>query len=234
MNQIKKYSSEFLMSLLGIITLALGLSLIVKANIGFDPWGILFNGALDAYKQVTPSPLHIFQYGDMITILSTIFVFIASLMKKAPIKWLSILSGFFLGQFVNIWLYFLVQIPINTGISSPFSYLILATGIIVLSLGSIITLTFSILMSPVDYLVLAISEKFPKQQYGTIRIIADTSVVILGAIITFCFTQNIHRIPINIGTVFMFFGIGYVINILLPKIEPHLKKLQIKIQNNFQ
>ncbi|MGL4663231.1 MAG: YczE/YyaS/YitT family protein [Culicoidibacterales bacterium] len=226
MKQFKKYGIEFFMSLIGVITLALGLALIVKAAIGLDPWGILFSGTLSAYNRVTPEAWHIFKYGDMITIVSTLFVFIASFMKKEPIKWLSILSGFVLGQFVNIWLIFLLPIPMTSGTFSWLSYLVLALGIVVLSLGSVIALTFSILMSPVDYLVLAIKEKFPKQEYGTVRICADTSAVILGSIITFVFTQNISNIPVGIGTIIMFFGIGYVINLLLPIVTPVLKKIK--------
>lgn len=229
MKQFKTYSIEFLMSLLGIITLALGLAIFVKAAIGLDPWGVLFNGALNAYERVTPPSWHIFKYGDMITILSTLFVFIASFMKKTSVKWLSILSGFFLGQFVNIWLLFLLPLPLTTGVLNPISYIILAVGIVILALGSIITLTFSLLMSPVDYLILAIAEKFPNKQYGTVRIFADTSAVILGTIITLCFTQNIHLVLVHIGTVIMFFGTGYVINLLLPIITPHLKRIQNKI-----
>lgn len=229
MNQLYKKTARFSMSLIGIITLALGLSLIVKASIGFDPWGVLFNGVLNAYNKMTPPTWHILQYGDMITLLSIVFVFIASTMLKEKIKWLSILSGFFLGQFVNIWIYFLEYFSFNGSITNPISYFILLLGMLILSLGSIITLTFSTLMSPVDYLVLAISKKIPQQKYGTIRIFADTSAVILGSLITILFTQNILLIPVHIGTIIMFFGIGYIINILLPQVEPLLKKILSKI-----
>lgn len=226
MKQFKKYGVEFFMSLFGVVLLALGLALIVKASIGLDPWGVLFNGALNAYNKMTPEAWHVIKYGDMITILSTLFVFIASFMKKEPIKWLSILSGFFLGQFVNIWLSFILPIPMTSGPLRIESYFVLLLGIVILSMGSTVSLTFSMLMSPVDYLVLAIKDKFPNKDYGMVRIGADTSAVILGSIITLLFTQNISAILIGIGTVIMFFGVGYVINLLLPMITPLLKRLK--------
>lgn len=217
------------MSFIGIIVLALGLATIVKANVGFDPWGILFNGMLNAYNKVTPDSLHVLKYGDMITIISTLFVFIASAMRKAPIKWLSIISGFLLGQFVNIWvgLWLLVDAPsLSIASIDIMPFIILAFGIITLSLGSIISLHFSVLMSPVDYLILTIKDRFPNHTYGLVRIGADTSAVIIGVLITLLFTQNIFATQVNIGTVIMFFGVGYVINLLMPIVSPLLKQIK--------
>lgn len=235
MKNFNKQLIEALMSLVGVIFLALGLATIVKAAIGLDPWGVLFFGVLSAYNKVTPLELHFIQYGDMITIVSTIFVLIASLMKKERIKWLSIVSGFFLGQFVNIWvaLWFSIQIPsVFIGSFNVMSLLILAFGIFTLSLGSTISLNFPMLMTPVDYLILAIKDYFPNREYGPVRIMADTSAVIVGYIITFIFTQNFFTASIGIGTILMFFCVGFVINLLIPFITPITNKIKNSYATN--
>lgn len=229
LNTIKKYGIEILMSLIGIIFIALGLAIFVKAAIGLDPWGVLFNGSLNAYKTLLPKQLHIFQYGDMITLVSTLFVFIASYMKKESIKWLSIISGVVLGQCVNLWVA-LLGAPLQTNIFNPTSYILLILGIVALAVGSVVSLSFPILLSPVDYLILAIKDKFPKVKYGPVRIGADTSAVILGTIITLVFTQQMNLVLVNVGTVIMFFGIGFAINLLLPLITPYLKKIKTYIR----
>lgn len=219
------------MSLIGVLFLAFGLATIFIANIGLDPWGVLFSGVLSAYNQVTPSNFHIISYGDMITIASTLFVFIASLMKKEKIKWLSIVSGFFLGQFVKLWISLWILIPLPAFYIGPLnliSLLVLALGIFTLSLGSTIALNFSMLMTPVDYLILAIKDRFPNREYGPVRIGADTSAVIVGALITLVFTQNIAIVPVGIGTILMFFCVGIVMNLLIPIVTPLMKKIKNK------
>lgn len=227
----KKHAIEFSMSLLSIIILAFGLAAIVIASIGFDPWGILFNGALLAYNKITPESLHFLKYGDMITIISTFFVFLVALVKRTKVKWLSILSGIFLGQFVNLWinLWQFITIPnIQFGIFPFTSLLILTIGILALSLGSSIALSFSMLMSPVDYLISTISNTFSNHAYGHIRIIADTSAVIIGVIIVFAFTFSFNQTQVGVGTIILFFAVGYVINLILPS----LTKLLSNIKSN--
>lgn len=230
-NTIKSVVIQFSMSLIGVILVAFGLAATVRASIGLDPWGVLFNSCLLTYKHFTPENLQLkfITYGNMITIISALFVVIASLLRKERLKVLSIISGIFLGTFVNLWIEILGKITFPTLFIGPFNIvaiLIVLFGIIVLSFGSSISLQFPILMTPVDYLVLAIKDRFPNQPYGIVRTCIDTSAVILGSIITYLVLFNITLIPLGLGTILNFFLIGYVINFISPRISPILTKIK--------
>lgn len=228
-NTIKSIIIQFFMSFIGVILVAFGLAATVRGAIGFDPWGVLFNSCLLTYNKFTPQSWHIIAYGNMITIVSAFFVVIASLLRKERLKVLSIISGIFLGTFVQIWISLLLNITLPTLLIGPLnivSILVVLFGIVVLSFGSSISLQFSMLMTPVDYLVLAIKERFPNHPYGIVRTCIDTSAVILGSIITFLVLFDITLVPLGLGTILNFFLIGYVINFISPRISPILLKIK--------
>lgn len=224
---------------IGIIVIALGVALIVKANIGIDPWGVFFNATQMTYMAFRPEWLPAISFGDSITIISFVIVISASLLIKEKIKWLSIVGGILLGQCVNIWAYLLqfVNIPVielHLGSISinTVSFVFLVIGILILSFGVAITIHFPFIMTPVDYLMYAIDLKVPQIAYGIIRVISDITMTTIGALLILILTQDFSKTRVGIGTIILFFITGLVIDFIQKRIGQYLKARQINTFGN--
>lgn len=219
-------------SVIGIIIIAFGVALIVKASIGIDPWGVFFNAMQMVYMSFKPTFMPAISFGDSITIISFFVVISASLIVKEKIKWLSIVGGILLGQFVNIWSWILQVflfpkiniIVLGTSIDMM-SFLLLIVGILILSFGVAITIYYPAIMSPVDYLMYALDVKIKHISYGVIRVISDITMTSLGALIILLLTHDFGKTRVGIGTVLMFLVTGIVID----KVQKMLGKCILKI-----
>ncbi|MGL4662967.1 MAG: hypothetical protein ACRCV7_04745 [Culicoidibacterales bacterium] len=219
-------------SVIGIIIIAFGVALIVKASIGIDPWGVFFNAMQTVYMSFKLDFMPAISFGDSITIISFFIVISASLIVKEKIKWLSIVGGIILGQFVNIWslifqIFYFPQMTVSIfGASIDMvSLFLLVVGILILSFGVAITIYYPAIMSPVDYLMYALDVKIKHISYGVIRVISDITMTSLGALIILLLTHDFGKTRVGIGTVLMFLVTGIIID----KVQKMLGNYILKI-----
>lgn len=215
----KKTIAQLFGSVIGIIVIAFGVAIIVKASIGIDPWGVFFNAMQTVYMMCKTSFMPAISFGDSITIISIFIVIIASSLAKEKIKWLSIVGGVLLGQFVNVWssilqIFVFPSIKVSLGITDfdIISMCMLFVGIFILSVGVAITIHYPFIMSPVDYLMYALDLKIKRVSYGMIRVISDVSITCVGALIIILTTGDTAMTKVGIGTVVMFLITGLVID----------------------
>lgn len=223
-------TSRKLGSIIGIIIIALGVAIIVKANIGIDPWGVFFNAVQLVYMQFKPDFFPNMRFGDSITIVSFVIVMSASFLLKEKIKWLSIIGGVLLGQFVNVWSFILSGLtPFKFDIMllglhiDLVSILMLLIGIVILSLGVGLTIHCPFIMTPVDYLMYALDIKIKKVPYGIIRVISDICMTLIGTMIILFLTQDMSQTRVGIGTILMFLITGLVIDIFQRKMKKYFE-----------
>lgn len=217
----RKYVKSTLYSIVGIIIIAFGVAMIVKANVGFDPWGVFFNAMKELYLAVKPSFFPVIQLGDSITIVNVFIVLLASFLVKEKIKWLSIAGGIVLGQFVNVWSaiispiafpqYFVVLGPVNLDLVGM---IILVISIFILSLGIVVTIYYPTIQTPVDYLAYAIDKVIPAINYGVLRVMSDCIAMCVGIIIVYGVTRDFAMTRVSVGTILMFMITGLVINLV--------------------
>lgn len=215
----KKTVAQMFGSVVGIIVIAFGVSLVVKASVGIDPWGVFFNAMREVYMTYKLSSMPTLTLGDSITIVNIFIVVISSLLVKEKIKWLSIVGGIVLGQFVNVWSFLLTNITfgqINVELfGSTFNligYILLVLGIVVISFGIAITIHFPLVLSPVDYLAYALDKVVSPISYGVLRVISDISIAVLGMVIVLLVTGDFSRTRVGVGTILMFLVTGLVID----------------------
>lgn len=227
----KKTIAQLSGSIIGIIVIAFGVAIIVKANIGIDPWGVFFNAMQTTYMMFKTSFMPSISFGDSITIISVFIVIIASILAKEKIKWLSIVGGVLLGQFVNVWssiiqMFVFPNVKISLGIIDfdIIGMMLLVVGIIILSFGVAITIHYPFIMSPVDYLMYALDLKIKRISYGMIRVISDVSITCVGALIIILTTGDTAMTKVGIGTVVMFLITGLVIDKIQQNIGKYVNK----------
>lgn len=216
---MKYRAKDMIVSVIGIAIIAFGVSFIVKASIGIDPWGIFFNAMQMTYMTFKPQFMPSLLFGDSIMIVSCFLVLIASCMLREKIKWLSIIGGVLLGQFVNAWSFFLQYLHVPSawfsigGIAlDGVNFLLLLIGILILSLGVAITIHFPFILTPVDYLMYALDIKIPFISYGLIRVFSDISISTVGVLMILSLTGDFGKTRIGVGTVVMLLITGLIID----------------------
>lgn len=226
-----KIWKQLLGSVLGIAIIAFGVALIVKASLGIDPWGVFFNAMQMIYMTFKLSFMPNISFGDSITIISFFIVIIASMLAKEKIKWLSIIGGVLLGQFVNVWstvLQFVTfpEFKLSLGIMSvdSVSLFLLITGILILSFGVAITIHYPYIMSPVDYLMYALDLRIHNLSYGVIRVISDVTMTSVGALLAMSLIGDPGKTKVGIGTILMFLITGLVIDKIQKKMGEYINK----------
>ena len=203
----KRLAIRWILFILGIIILTFGARLILLSNLGV--------GGLDAIA-IGLAKRFGYSIGGVIVLLGIALIIIGGLL----IRHLSILpigTSLLVGHLYNIWgsvLFDKVQSPTVT---EHIGYTFLA-GILIAPFGAAIYILSQISMGPVDYLMMAIRQRFDiSMQAG--RILIETSFVIIGLLVGG---------SIGIGTVCIMLFWGPILQVYYQFLERHLKKYLFK------
>jgi uncharacterized protein len=190
-----EFFKKIIFYLIGIIIVSLGISLTITANFGVGSWDAL-NVALSETVGLT--------VGSWIFIIGFILIFVNSVIEKKKPAYLEIVAVAIIGSCVDFWLLFVLD-----GISPESTYMkigLLLIGILILSFGISIYLQPKFPVSPIDHLMVAISERF-----GISYTIAKTSTELFAIIMAL-----IMKGPIGIGTLIIAATIGPMIQLFFP------------------
>lgn len=141
--------NRFIIFVIGILILALGVAFTILSNSGTSPFDATLVGLS---KKVGLS------VGSWEIIISFIIIFCNSFLQRKRPEFLGLLTAFFTGFGIDLWLFLLS--PIIKPESFLSEILWLSLGIIGIGLGTAIYLRTKITPSPLDHLMLVIRERF--------------------------------------------------------------------------
>jgi uncharacterized membrane protein YczE len=191
--------------LAGLFLLALGVALSIKSNLGVSP----INTVPYVLSRVTALDV-----GLMTAIVNTTYVIIQFVVlgkDMPPINILQVASGVAFGLFVTVANYLLTfAVP-----AVPASYWLrlglLAIGILILALGTLLYLTADLIPKPSEGMILAIQKK-SGWELSKIKTGFDCSMVAISFMISIIFSGKI--LGIGIGTLITALSVGSVLGIM--------------------
>ncbi|MCA1064261.1 hypothetical protein QTG56_03470 [Rossellomorea sp. AcN35-11] len=190
--------ARFIFYCIGLLTLSLGVSLIIKGDLGAAPWDALAVGE---------SVLLQLSIGTCIFINGCILIFINALLLKESIQWLAALSIFVIGMMVDYW----ISIGLNSlepeGLLQQLSLVL--TGILLLGIGISIYLQAKLPSSPMDTFMVAIHRRFGLNLRNA-RLLNEAIAITLAMVV--------HG-AVGIGTVIVACTLGFIIHIFYPIME---------------
>ena len=200
---MKKFLKQILILIPSVVTLALGISLSVTAGIGSDA-----NASLQsAVSNLTRIPV-----GTIVFLYNIIILIIFFLMKSRFIGVGSIVIGFFLGPFVNVFTSLLTPIA-PSSFFGKLVFCLLGVFFLSLALSWYIPLNYG--LQPADMLIQTIADK-TKQSYGTGLAIYSILILVLAFLL---------KGPIGIGTILNALLPGKICDLLIPMFSKLQKKI---------
>lgn len=190
--------------LMGLVTLAFGVSMTIKAGLGTGAWDAL-NVGLSETVGLTP--------GSWVVIVGIVLIFVnASLVKRRPDLG-AVITLLITGLLIDFWVLRVFGDLSVSGLPTKFAVFLL--GMITLSLGLTIYLQAKFPLIPIDNFMMALRERF-----GLNLMVAKTLGEVIALSAAFFFKG-----PIGIGTVIVTFAIGPLIQFFFPFFEKLLTKL---------
>jgi uncharacterized protein len=186
----------------GLLILTLGVALIIKAGLGASSWDALAVGE---------STIFGITVGTCVFINGIILIFInAFLLKKRP-EVLAALSIFIIGLLIDFWLLIGLKnyAPVNLGVQSA----TLAAGIIALGVGIAVYLQAKFPSSPMDTIMVAISERFGLSLRSS-RLISEGLALALAVA---------FGGAVGVGTVIVTLSLGFIVQFFFPIFEKLLR-----------
>lgn len=192
----------FLLFLASIIVMGLGISLISNSNIGTT--------AITSPPFVISHILPI-QFGQATIIFNLLYIAIQIVLLREhfpKIQYLQLVVSFVLGWSIDFWNIFVGNLSLNT---LPFQLIAVIVGCFIMAISIIMQLRADVINAPGEGIVRAIALRLDKQ-FGDIKIIFDSSLVLLAVVISLVAFQKI--IGVGIGTVISAFLIGWFIRLI--------------------
>lgn len=188
---------------IGLVFVALGVSLTIISDFGAGAWDALNVGLS------TTIGLSI---GTWVILIGILMLIVCSILERSAPKITSMISSIIIGAFIDIWLLLLKDITIDIYL---YQFLIFMLGIIIISFGLSLIIFTNFPPGPIDYFVLTIKNKF-NLSIGQAKTLGEG----IGLILAILFKG-----PIGLGTIILMFTIGPCIQLISKFTNPTLSKL---------
>lgn len=182
----------------GMLILNLGVTLIIKSNLGTSSWDSVFVGLNKLYGLTV---------GTWVIVVEVVLIFIISLIEWKKPQLLSCITLIFAGYALDLWLEILLKNSHPTNLFSQWLYLL--TGAIMLAFGASVYLQAKFPNVPIDGLMLALHKRF-NLSIRLSRITGEISALIIGFLIGG---------PIGIGTLILTLVTGPLIQLFYKPME---------------
>ncbi len=202
-----KYGVRAFFYIIGLLMLTLGISLIIRANIGAAPWDALAVGE---------SRLFHLSVGTCIFINGCVLIVINAILLRKKMELLAALSIFLIGMLVDFWLNEGLALFHPLLFSEKLTFLLI--GVLLLGVGISIYLQAHLPSSPMDTLMVAIHKRFGLNIRDA-RFVNEAIAVTLAII---------FQGAVGIGTVIVAFTLGFVIHYAYPIMEKLYTSLSSK------
>lgn len=207
---LKVYSKKIFSYCVGMLLLAFGVTFSIKSNLGVSP--------INSIPYVLSLITEIDQ-GLLTTIVFSIFILMQTIILRKDFKIINLLQIIFssaFGSFVtlsnNIWTF---QAPTNY----IMRLIILVVSMVLVALGLLFYLAADIVPMPAEGVMLAIQIK-TKKEFAKIKVVFDTSVVIIASILSMILLGNL--IGVREGTLIAAIGIGKILGVLKRKYNSYI------------
>lgn len=193
-----RMKARFVFYCIGLLSLSLGVSLIIKGDLGAAPW--------DALAVGESTLLHL-SIGTCIFMNGCILILINALLLKEAIQWLAALSIFVIGMMVDYWITTGLKTVEPVGFGQQLSLVLI--GILLLGIGISIYLQAKLPSSPMDTFMVAIHRRFGLNLRNA-RLLNEAIAITLAMVF--------HG-AVGIGTVIVACLLGFIIHIFYPIME---------------
>lgn len=179
--------------------------MLVTSDFGAGPWDLVYIGLSNKLGV---------SIGICMNIAAIIHITLAGLISKKMPQLLSLVTSFVIGIFVDIWMLLFQHVVVDT---FYLKFSLFFASLIVISLGACIYLKAKFPVSPLDYLMLTIIDKF-KISLSVSKILCELSGFILGLALGG---------PVGLGTVIILFSIGPLIQLFDKPISKIYKRFEL-------
>ena len=203
MNKLKRY----LLFLVGLFVNALGVSLITKASLGTSP--------ISSIPYVL-SLNFLFTLGNFTIFFSVFLILLQILILRKNFKLENILQipvSIAFGYFIDLTMYLFFWVDPQNYIVKVIALLI---GCAVLGFGVYLEVVADVVMLPGESFVRAIVQTW-NTNFGTTKIIFDTSMAVIAAILSFVFSGKLNGV--REGTIVAALLVGFIARLLGKKLE---------------
>lgn len=194
---MNKYTPRAVFYLIGLTILALGIALVIRADIGAAAWDALYVG-LSIKVGLT--------VGSWVIIMGMTLVFVNSLLLKERPDFPAMLTLFLLGFFVDGWMY-LIDWKVEI---FGYKLVLFAVGMIVIAFGLAVYLQAKFAPTSIDRLMFAISART-----GLSLRVSKT----IGELVALVLAWLIGG-PIGLGTILITFLLGPLLQFFLRYVDP--------------
>ncbi len=201
----KSKSLTYLYYFIGVVILSLGITITILSNFGAGSWDALNVGLSNTIG---------LSVGNWVILIGILLLLLSSIIERKAFKITSLLTSFIIGIFIDIWLFILSSIAINTLL---LKFLLFLLGILITSFGLSLIIFAQLPPGPIDYFALSIKTRF-NLSIGQAKTIGEG----IGLILALIFNG-----PIGFGTILTMFIIGPCIQFFNNTIHPILLKISI-------
>ena len=174
--------------LLGLFIIALGASGVIISNVGAGAWDAVNVGLSQQFGLTT---------GNWLIIIGFLILLFNAFLLKKPIDFTAFLTSFLLGFMIDFWMLLIFDsLVVETAL---LNILLFTAGFIVMCFGAGTYLQANFAPTPIDSLMLAVSQKF-NLSLGRARLYCEIFAVLLGLAVSG---------PVSVGTVIIAVFIGY-------------------------
>ena len=214
--KIKEIIKRYLTFIIGMFIIGMGIAFTRHAKLGVSP--------VSSVPNVLSYKFTFFSLGQWLTVTNIIFVIIQILILRKNFKLYQLLqipASFISGIFTDFNLKLISNIPTDLYLEQ---LTITLLGVLLLSLGIVITVLANVLMNAAETLVKAISDTTNKN-FVSVKIIFDVSWVVFSIVLSLIFF-DFKIVGTREGTVIAAILTGYIAKILIKAIKPFEKYLK--------
>lgn len=182
-----KFNKRLSLFVVGLYLLGLGISMTIQAA------SILGVGAWDAINIRLNQLYPIFTIGNYLIIVSVFCCILAGLILKKIPKFYYLVTSFLLGYSIDFNLYVFKHFLPNLN-----KYIVFVLGLVVIAVATHIYMSSKLLISPIDYLMEAIINRF-KLNIGVAKFFVELIAIIISLVIS---------APISVGTIIIMVSLG--------------------------
>lgn len=202
---MRKFVSRASSYIIGLIILSLGVSLIIKANLGAGAWDALNVGLSETVA---------FTVGTWVIIIGIILIFTNAFLLQMKPDFYALITIVIVGGLIDFWL-----ILIFSGwtlASLTLQVIVFISGLLILSFGIAVYLQAKFAPVPIDNLMIAIQKRT-----GFSLMVSKTIGELTAMVLAFIFGG-----PVGLGTIVVTFSIGPLIQMFFPKVEKVFNRIE--------
>ncbi len=203
----KKQTVRIILFITGLVTLGLGARILLLLDLG--------TGGIDALA-IGLARILGFSFGMVINLIGITLIIIGAILKKRSLEWKPIVTSILYGIIFDLWGWILFNRFTSPKLPSHKGVMFLI-GLLIAALGGALYILMEISTSSVDYIMLAIKERFHLSIQNS-RILLEI-LFVLGAWLV--------QGPIGVGTICIMLLFGPILQACMKLLNPVLIKLGV-------